>query len=134
MLELLRSVQCERNQLPSERLDSHAEEQRKGCVACFLFFFLSIVACFCCFLPPLLPQHDDEGRTITAEYETHYLVLTYVPNAGQKLERLAYRTTQWGTFFARSRIKFAQARLWERAGTQIESGSLLFFFAFLLGC
>ena len=53
--------------------------------------------------PPLFPrQHDDEGRTITAEYETHYLVLTYVPNAGQKLERLAYRTTQWGTshFFA----------------------------------
>ena len=27
-------------------------------------------------------EHDGEGRVITAEFETFYLVTTYVPNAG----------------------------------------------------
>lgn len=40
-------------------------------------------------------KHDDEGRTITAEFADFYLVVSYVPNAGQKLERLAYRTQEW---------------------------------------
>ncbi|KAJ3336446.1 MAP/microtubule affinity-regulating kinase 3 [Gonapodya sp. JEL0774] len=34
---------------------------------------------------------DPEGRTITAEFEGFYLVANYVPNAGQKLERLEYK-------------------------------------------
>ena len=42
-----------------------------------------------------IPEHDDEGRVITAEYEHFYLICNYVPNAGQKLERLSYRTTEW---------------------------------------
>eukprot|EP00232_Nephroselmis_pyriformis_P005876 CAMPEP_0182910476 /NCGR_PEP_ID=MMETSP0034_2-20130328/36344_1 /TAXON_ID=156128 /ORGANISM="Nephroselmis pyriformis, Strain CCMP717" /LENGTH=293 /DNA_ID=CAMNT_0025046839 /DNA_START=43 /DNA_END=921 /DNA_ORIENTATION=- len=42
-----------------------------------------------------IPEHDGEGRVITAEYEDLYLVGAYVPNSGQKLERLEYRTTQW---------------------------------------
>jgi len=40
-------------------------------------------------------KHDSEGRTITAEFADFYLVNTYVPNSGQKLERLQYRTTEW---------------------------------------
>lgn len=42
-----------------------------------------------------ISKHDDEGRLITVEYEDIYLVNTYVPNSGQKLERLDYRTTEW---------------------------------------
>jgi len=40
-------------------------------------------------------EHDQEGRAITLEFKEFYLVNTYVPNAGQKLERLSYRTEQW---------------------------------------
>eukprot|EP00455_Lapot_gusevi_P021401 TRINITY_DN2247_c0_g2_i2.p1 TRINITY_DN2247_c0_g2~~TRINITY_DN2247_c0_g2_i2.p1 ORF type:complete len:316 (-),score=55.76 TRINITY_DN2247_c0_g2_i2:49-996(-) len=43
-----------------------------------------------------LPDYkDDEGRIITVEYEDFYLINTYVPNAGQKLERLTERTQTW---------------------------------------
>nr|CDS32689.1 DNA (apurinic or apyrimidinic site) lyase [Hymenolepis microstoma] len=41
------------------------------------------------------PKHDKEGRIITAEYEHFYLVNTYVPNSGQGLVRLSYRTKEW---------------------------------------
>ncbi|CAM9908105.1 unnamed protein product, partial [Discosporangium mesarthrocarpum] len=40
-------------------------------------------------------RHDGEGRAITVEYEKLYVVAVYVPNSGQKLERLAYRTGEW---------------------------------------
>jgi len=36
-------------------------------------------------------EHDDEGRVITAEYQTFYLVTAYVPNAGRKLITLDKR-------------------------------------------
>ncbi|MBN1790315.1 MAG: exodeoxyribonuclease III [Bacteroidales bacterium] len=36
-------------------------------------------------------EHDQEGRVITLEYETFYLVNVYVPNSGQELKRLDYR-------------------------------------------
>ena len=45
------------------------------------------------------PAHDGEGRTITAEFPLFYLTNVYVPNSGQKLERLSYRTTQWDKDF-----------------------------------
>lgn len=37
------------------------------------------------------PQFDTEGRTITLEYSHFYLVNTYVPVAGEKLEHLTKR-------------------------------------------
>jgi len=40
-------------------------------------------------------EHDREGRVITAEYADVFVVVAYVPNAGQKLERLSYRTSEW---------------------------------------
>ena len=40
-------------------------------------------------------KHDEEGRTITAEFDDYYLVCTYVPNSGNGLVRLSYRTTEW---------------------------------------
>lgn len=36
-------------------------------------------------------KHDDEGRLITLEYETFYLVCCYVPNSQDQLKRLDYR-------------------------------------------
>ena len=41
-----------------------------------------------------IPEHDTEGRVQCAEYEKFYLVNVYVPNSGQKLDRLEYRK-QW---------------------------------------
>ena len=38
-----------------------------------------------------IPQHDHEGRVITAEYEEFYFVTVYTPNAKRDLSRLAYR-------------------------------------------
>jgi exodeoxyribonuclease-3 len=36
-------------------------------------------------------EHDQEGRVITIDYESFYLVNAYVPNSGQDLRRLDYR-------------------------------------------
>jgi exodeoxyribonuclease-3 len=46
-----------------------------------------------------LPEHDGEGRTITAEFPFFFLTNVYVPNSGQKLERLDYRTNHWDIDF-----------------------------------
>ncbi len=44
--------------------------------------------------------HDTEGRVITAEYDTFYLVTAYVPNSGQGLVRHDYRA-KWDKAFRR---------------------------------
>jgi exodeoxyribonuclease-3 len=38
-----------------------------------------------------MDEHDQEGRVITAEYATFFLVTVYTPNAGDGLARLDYR-------------------------------------------
>lgn len=38
-----------------------------------------------------IEEHDQEGRVITAEFDTHYLVTCYTPNSKRALERLDYR-------------------------------------------
>ncbi len=43
-------------------------------------------------------EHDSEGRLQCAEFDNFYLVNVYVPNSGQKLERLDYRK-QWDLDF-----------------------------------
>jgi AP endonuclease-1 len=45
-----------------------------------------------------IKKHDTEGRLITCEYETFYLVTAYVPNAGEGLKRLDYRQ-EWDEDF-----------------------------------
>ena len=40
-------------------------------------------------------KHNGEGRWIQIETPDFYLINTYVPNSGQNLERLDYRTDQW---------------------------------------
>eukprot|EP00271_Cylindrocystis_brebissonii_P017105 TRINITY_DN4307_c0_g1_i1.p1 TRINITY_DN4307_c0_g1~~TRINITY_DN4307_c0_g1_i1.p1 ORF type:complete len:788 (-),score=141.32 TRINITY_DN4307_c0_g1_i1:925-3288(-) len=41
------------------------------------------------------PEHDGEGRVITAEFEKFYLAVAYVPNSSDGLKRLPYREHQW---------------------------------------
>ncbi|MNK01933.1 Exodeoxyribonuclease [compost metagenome] len=38
-----------------------------------------------------IPEHDEEGRVICAEFEEFYLITVYVPNSGSELLRLSYR-------------------------------------------
>ena len=38
-----------------------------------------------------IPEHDHEGRAITLEYESFYLLNVYTPNAQRELARLDYR-------------------------------------------
>ena len=38
-------------------------------------------------------EHDQEGRVITLEFETFFLITVYTPNSGSELKRLAYRQT-----------------------------------------
>lgn len=45
-----------------------------------------------------IEEYDDEGRLQCAEYENFYLINVYVPNSGQKLERLDYRK-RWDVHF-----------------------------------
>ena len=58
-------------------------------------------------IPPLsvtkglgIPEHDQEGRVITAEFPDFYLVTVYTPNAQRGLTRLDYRM-QWEKDFRR---------------------------------
>ena len=45
------------------------------------------------------PEHDREGRVITADFGSHYLVNVYTPNSQEGLARLDYRM-QWEQAFA----------------------------------
>lgn len=45
-----------------------------------------------------IPEHDNEGRVICAEYPEFYLVTVYVPNSGSELLRLSYRQ-KWDADF-----------------------------------
>ena len=45
-----------------------------------------------------MDEHDHEGRVITAEYESFFVVTCYTPNAQNELKRLDYRM-QWEDAF-----------------------------------
>ncbi|XP_010525508.2 PREDICTED: uncharacterized protein LOC104803289 [Tarenaya hassleriana] len=40
-------------------------------------------------------DHDMEGRIVTAEFDSFYLISAYVPNSGDGLKRLSYRIEEW---------------------------------------
>ncbi|KAK7846683.1 dna-(apurinic or apyrimidinic site) lyase [Quercus suber] len=42
-----------------------------------------------------ISDHDSEGRLVTAEFDSFYLLNGYVPNSGDGLKRLSYRVTEW---------------------------------------
>lgn len=45
-------------------------------------------------------EHDREGRVITLEFETYYVVTVYTPNSQNELARLPYRMTWEDEFLA----------------------------------
>jgi exodeoxyribonuclease-3 len=47
-----------------------------------------------------IAEHDNEGRVITAEFESFFLLTVYTPNSGSELKRLEYRQ-QWDADFLR---------------------------------
>jgi exodeoxyribonuclease III len=47
-----------------------------------------------------IPEHDQEGRVIVAEFNDFYLLNVYVPNSGEELARLAYRQSWDADFLA----------------------------------
>jgi exodeoxyribonuclease III len=53
---------------------------------------------------------DDEGRSIIVEFPWATIANVYVPNSGQKLERLDFRTKEWDKFF----LKYMQNKETER--------------------
>lgn len=46
-----------------------------------------------------VPEHDLEGRVITLEFPTFYIISVYVPNSGEGLKRLNYRINDWDKCF-----------------------------------
>jgi len=45
------------------------------------------------------PEHDDEGRVMTAEFADWWLVNVYTPNSQRGLTRLDYRVKEWDPAF-----------------------------------
>ena len=45
-----------------------------------------------------IPEHDQEGRVITAEFPEYYVVTCYTPNSQNELARLSYRM-EWESAF-----------------------------------
>ena len=46
-----------------------------------------------------IAKHDTEGRVITLEFESYFLVTVYTPNAKRDLSRLPYRQNEWDPDF-----------------------------------
>ena len=63
---------------------------------------------------------DNEGRVIFLEFPWATIANVYVPNSGQKLERLDYRTKEWDKFF----LEFMQEKQKERGLPVIWLGDL----------
>jgi len=63
---------------------------------------------------------DNEGRVVFLEFPWATIANVYVPNSGQKLERLDYRTKEWDKFF----LEFMQDKQEERGLPVIWLGDL----------
>ena len=46
-----------------------------------------------------IPEHDTEGRVITLEFDSYYVITVYTPNSGDGLKRLEYRM-EWDKAFS----------------------------------
>lgn len=57
-----------------------------------------------------IEEHDQEGRVLTLEYETFYLVNVYTPNAKRELLRLDYRTKEWDVLFLEHVVNLQQKK------------------------
>jgi len=82
-------------------------------------------------------QHDMQGRIITLEFETFYLVCVYVPFSGSEFKNLAYRINEWDPAFRNYLVSLKQKKhvvvcgdfnvahqgldMWEESGQYIGS-------------
>jgi exodeoxyribonuclease III len=57
-----------------------------------------------------LPEHDREGRVITAEFPDFYLVNVYTPNSKEELLRLPYREKEWDPLFREHCVKLQKQK------------------------
>ena len=46
-----------------------------------------------------IEKHDNEGRVITLEFKSYFLVTVYTPNSKRDLSRLDYRSKEWDRDF-----------------------------------
>ena len=46
-----------------------------------------------------IAKHDNEGRVITLEFKSYFLVTVYTPNSKRDLSRLDYRSKEWDRDF-----------------------------------
>ena len=65
-------------------------------------------------------KHDGEGRSITLDFPHFTMTNLYVPNSGQKLDRLQYRTEEWD----KDLLQYMQAKEKERNCPVIWLGDL----------
>ncbi len=56
-----------------------------------------------------IEAHDQEGRVITAEFVSYFLVTVYTPNSGEGLKRLDYRT-EWDRAFKEYILSLEQTK------------------------
>ncbi len=56
------------------------------------------------------PAHDKEGRVITLDLDSYYLVNVYTPNSQPELTRLDYRTREWDPAFREFCCKLANKK------------------------
>ncbi len=57
-----------------------------------------------------MPDHDTEGRVITAEYADYYVLAVYQPNSQRGLTRLEYRTNAWDPAFLKYLTKLKKKK------------------------
>jgi exonuclease III len=55
------------------------------------------------------PKHDREGRCITLEFESFFVIGVYVPNSGATMKWLDYRVKEWDLDF-RAFLKQLEAK------------------------
>ena len=53
-------------------------------------------------------EHDQEGRTLTLEFNNFVIVAVYTPNSGFDLKKLKYRVEQWDVEFRKHIIKLRE--------------------------
>ena len=56
-------------------------------------------------------SEDSEGRVITLELENFAVLIAYVPNSGQTLDRLKYRISTWDSDFAKHALNLQKKGL-----------------------
>jgi exodeoxyribonuclease III len=80
---------------PEYHNSSNCSKERKGYSGTSIWSKIKPISISC---DIGIPQHDLEGRVVSAEFENFFLVNVYVPNSGEGLARLPYRK-QWDMDF-----------------------------------